>query len=646
MEDSSQVPLIPLNYSTGKYCIVKSTSEDKERKIIKEYPKVLAESELTIEALVIFFKFSASFDETRRKYFTITPKQALTFVCSCKVLCSLKNEIFRTIRFISTRTNALINYLGPEAIRDIQPFWLFFQPQNSFTDIGRDPAFNFFLFSKKKFDLFLKKFSNFTRVLDDLSLLSVKVLKLGSVKVETLSLFTNTFSLTLEGCNLYNIDPPSNVKELSISKCGAVLMNDVGLRDVIINAKLQELKFFSFESYFDVLDLLASIPSENRFFEVIEGPEEETEEEGEEEEEEDGQPESLRVFPPGLLGARLRNLRTLVLSRISSDLRITLPSTLVTLEHLQEVVLIRGNLSASEIENLKKIRRLKLWEITIFQDDDDLPFKHFEALTNLEKLSLLEVDEMGLLGAVIKIDQLPILENLKKLRINKSDVVDVSDLFPRLKKLVLQNARKLGRISKLPSLKKLSICSCAVLSEIKELPSLLKLDLCHCKNFGIPDPRELPLLEFLSLKYSTIIVNGFVNLKITGKSNLPGKKFILSGFENLKFLNIRNSPLISEISDMPHLIRIKATYSNLKSVSNLPSLQRACFRNSSFQISKHKYLLNGKIKLDLQGLDDDGSDNVSDTKREPEVFESFKPKSKAKAKRPKTRPRNSSSEED
>lgn len=565
-----------------KYCAV-GFKALKAVSFKKEYPEPngYAESDLTVEVLTIFFKIASIFDTTSNIYFsfiTLSPLQALTFVCSCKSLHHLRFTIFRLIDFTKPRTNRVIQRLGPSIFRKIKPLSLAFRPQKFFDNIDGSPVLDAYRYSKKNVDRLLIEIANFSKALSNLSFLSAKGLGLSEVNIPTLSIFTNAYFLGLSGCNVSNLDLPPNIKGLKLKSCNGEDVGETNVKDLIINAKFEELKSLILVDMGDVLYHLALNPSENKFFKPSEVFEEKDEysdfEEEEDETEESYIPES--GFPQKLLKKRLRNLESLVITCKGAP--ITLPSSLLFLEKLKRAGLGKCQIIANRLENLRNVRRLELNETTLHGKITS----HLASFKNLENLRLIKIEG---------VTDLPSLENLKKLNVQKSEIFAVSDLFPRLKKLVLRET-KVTKISKLPSLEKLFICSCGKFEGVGKLPKLLELRICHCKNVKGLVATNTPLLEKLAL----------TNTSTAHPSKMkPSDKDIkLYGFNLLKYLDVRYS-LISHISDMPLLTRLKAGYSTIRNISNLPSLKRACFQNSLFQISLHMYLVDQTDKLDLKG---------------------------------------------
>lgn len=550
----------------------------------KEYPGegCYAESNLTIEVLTIFFKIAAIFDSTSNVYFSfisLTPLQALTFVASCKSLYHLRFTIFRLIEFTKPLTNEIVRRLGPNIFKEIKPLSLSFKPQKFFNDFTDSSALDTYRYTKKNVDGLLAEIANFSEALSNLSFLSAKGLRLRGVNVPTPSIFTNAYYLALSKCNVSNLDLPPNVKALKLKACNGDDIGETNVKDLIINARFEELKSLILINMGDVFYHLASSPSENKFFKPSEDFKEQVEyyKEGEEEvsEELEG---PKPIFPPELLKTRLGNLEGFIITH--EGLNINLPPTLLFLEKLKRAVLGKCYIVDHQLKNLRNVRCLELNETTLLQGKITT---HLASFKNLESLRLIKIEG---------VDALPPLENLKKLRIQKSSISVVSGLFPRLKKLVMEKT-KVTEVSDLPSLEKLFVCSCDKFEGIGELPSLLELRICHSKKVKGLAASDAPLLEKLALTNTSSV--HYSDMK-------PSEKDIkLSGFKLLEYLDVRYS-LVSDISDMPLLVRLKAGYSALRSISNLPSLKRACVQYSLFQVSLHKHLLDQTDKSHLRGV--------------------------------------------
>lgn len=569
---------------------------DKEAKL--EFPDELANEELTLEALkVVFSNLDTCFGVLAT--FTLSINVCIYFIFSCKRLYDLRFLILRNAKFSEKTTNKVIEYGRHQMIRWSRPAQIFFDPEaylNSMTN--RRDALSTYNFSKERFERISKAIWNFKEVLSDLSLFSSKKLKISNTRIQTLSVFKNSYSLRLEASKIINIDPPENVRALCLKNFNRTC-SCADIHHILVEARLENIKFLKITSQWFPHDFLFIL---DRFEKT--GTEADDLEDyaphledlvdieeidfGDDEDVQDylnwiipneiGLPGSLILPKRSFLPERLRSLTTLMIFG-HPDYFQSLPEGLLELENLQKVEFRACMLRHEEIKNLGNIRKLKLSDVKILYPPD-LTLPRELPLFSLVNLKSLYLDMGGM-------ENLPTLPSLETLTLRHTSIKLIFGLsFPKLKKLTLKSLTNLEHLEYFPELEMLTVCTCPKLVTLSLFPKLTNMSICHC-----------PVVQTLSDLQAPLLTYFICRLVLTKK---------LENFLNVEYFDIQSSGITS-IVNFPKLLRLKASLSSLEVLEKVPSLQRACFRESTFEISKYKYLLDPKIKLDLKGLDDTGS---------------------------------------
>ncbi|KAK0601694.1 hypothetical protein LWI29_026554 [Acer saccharum] len=324
----------------------------------------------------------------------------------------------------------------------------------------------------------------------------------------------------------------------------------------------------------------------------------------------------------------------------------SITSSLVKMDKLL-VLLLRSCNLLEDIAHIKKLKTLKVLEISGASQIKSLPEELFDGMTDLQSLNL----------SGLEIQTLPSLSNLKKLRLLILRRCSCLNKLPSLKELInleildLSGASSFVRfidptLSFLSNIQMIDLSGTAIvrLPKFKDLPNLTQILLRDCCGIHmLPNLQQLPSLQILDLsgaitlnKFNCIsmaslddfrildlsktliselpsIPSSLTELKLIGCSELL-KLPCTTALKNLELLDVSNSSKLSEIEDksFQHLTYLhylnlsKTKVENLPSLSNLKNLRKLLLKDCS----SLKNLLDLEGLTGLEVLDISGCENL------------------------------------